>query len=136
MLGDGAAVDAYAGSFGDVLYLGEHLLELKRESAIDGINAGGDDVIGVLERAVVVDLVVVVLVEELERERAGDGFALGLIAGQFDRYHGSYAYNGNRYPRRKRLTTTALLRNLYSCRTSSSSQKLKFPGALLFVIVI
>ena len=46
---EGAAVDAYAGTFGDVEDFGQRFLELGRPGVLDGVRTCGDEVVGVLE---------------------------------------------------------------------------------------
>ena len=89
VLRDSASVEADAGSVGYVLDLREHLLELEREGAFEGVRAGGDEVVGVFEGLKLMALVVVLPIEEVKGECAGDGFSLGLIAGQINGYHRS-----------------------------------------------
>ena len=81
VLGYSAAVDADAGAVGDVLDLGKHFLELERESAFEGVCTGGDKEVGILEGLELASFEIEGFVEEVEGECAGDGFALGLIAG-------------------------------------------------------
>ncbi len=73
-------MDPDAGAVGDVLDLGKHFLELKRESAFDGIGAGRDEVIGILKGLELAAFVIVVLIEEVEGESAGYGFTLGGVS--------------------------------------------------------
>ena len=79
VFGFGSAVHADAEAVGDFEDLGQELLELAGESALDGVRAGRDDVIGVFEGGQLVSLEAVVLLHEVEGEDAGDGFAFRAV---------------------------------------------------------
>ena len=103
VLGYGAAVDAYAGAgcsvgFEDLFDLGEELLELGRPSELDGVRSCRDEEIGVFKGRELAGLCDKFLVEEVEGDCAGDGFAGGLIAGQCYCDHCFLICNDSRYP--------------------------------------
>ena len=87
VLGERTAVHTDAEAVGDIEDLGQELLELAGESAFDGVRAGRDDVIGVLEGWRLVVLEAVVLLHEVEGEDAGDGFAFWAVTMESYCYH-------------------------------------------------
>ena len=87
VFGDGAAVDAYAGSVGYVIEDGQELLELGRPCAFDGVCSCGDEEIGVFERGLREGLEFVIPVKHREGHRALDGFTLPVGSDKFNRSH-------------------------------------------------
>ena len=84
MFGERSAVDADAGAVRHLNEFGEELLELGRPRALDLVSTLGDEKVGVLKRRYRDGLFAI---KERKGERAGDGFAGGLIAYEREGYH-------------------------------------------------
>ena len=79
-------MDTDAGTVWYVNEFGEELFELGRPSAFDGVRAFRDEVVGVLKARNGGGFFAI---KEREGERAGYGFARGLLADESEGYHGN-----------------------------------------------
>ena len=79
-------MDPDAGAVGYVNEFGEELLELGRPSALDGVRAFRNEVVGILKARNGGGFFAI---KEPEGERAGYGFARGLLADESEGEHGN-----------------------------------------------